>query len=66
MNEVKFKVGLKAEWEALESKDPMTIYFLLDTQEMYKGNLLMGTGRIENLNQEETIEIYGGSATDNI
>lgn len=64
MNEVKFKVGTYEEYKALSNPDESCIYFLLDTKQLFKGSILMGTGNIEGLSQSEKIELYGGSATE--
>lgn len=64
MNDVKFKVGTLQEYEALQTKDENCIYFLLDARRLYKGSILMGSGNIEGLLQNEPIELYGGSATE--
>ena len=67
MNSVSFKQGLQAEWQALVDAgtvDQNTLYFCIDTKRIYKGSLLFGSGRIENLQQRDDIEIYGGSASD--
>lgn len=64
MNEVKFKVGTLQEYEALPNPDPMTLYFILDSKQIFKGSILMGSGNIEGLLQNENIELYGGSATE--
>lgn len=43
---VKFlSVRLKATFEALEVKDSLTLYWIEETQELYKGGSLFGTGR---------------------
>ena len=40
-----FKFGTKAQYNALAVKDPNTLYWLYDVQELYKGNVLYGVGR---------------------
>lgn len=44
MANVIFKVGTKALFTALEQKDTNTLYWLIDTKEIYKGDVLFGTG----------------------
>ena len=61
---VKFLSGLQAEYDSLEVKDENTLYFIIDTHRIYRGSLLVASGLIENLMQNEDIELYGGSATD--
>ena len=39
-NNVIFKVGTKALYNALEQKDTNTLYWLTDTKEIYKGDTL--------------------------
>ena len=68
MNEVLFKQGLKSEWQALKNAgtlDQNTLYFCVDSHEIYKGNLLFGTCKMENMTQSSNtiVEFYGGSAT---
>lgn len=43
---VRFKIGTKAQYLALSVKDPFTLYWLRDTQELFKGDELYGIGRI--------------------
>ena len=40
-----FKVGTKEAFQAVEQKNVSTLYWLTDTQELYKGDLLFGTGK---------------------
>ena len=44
MAAVIFKTGLQADFDALAVKDSNCLYFLTDTERIYKGNLLMGVG----------------------
>lgn len=44
MANVIFKYGTKAQYEALATKDSNALYWLLDTQEIYRGSVLFGTG----------------------
>lgn len=44
MANVIFKIGTKAKFEALEKKDPNTLYWLHDVLELYKGDELYGKG----------------------
>ena len=44
MANVLFKVGTRAEYDALLRPDPNTLYWLTDTQELRKGSFLFGTG----------------------
>ncbi len=43
-NNVNFKFGTKAKHDALEVKDPHTLYFLSDVLELWKGDELYGKG----------------------
>lgn len=45
MANVLFKFGTKAQYDALTTYDQSTLYWLTDTQELYKGNVLFGVGR---------------------
>ena len=45
MANVIFKVGTRAQFEALLEKNVNTLYWLTDTQELYKGDILYGVGR---------------------
>lgn len=44
MANVIFKVGLRAQFDALTTKDANTLYWLPDTQELFKGDVLFGVG----------------------
>ena len=44
MANVKFRVGTRAQYEALSIRDPNTLYWLTDTLELRKGEFLYGTG----------------------
>lgn len=44
MDNVLFKIGTKASYEALATKSDSTLYWLTDTHELYKGATLFGTG----------------------
>lgn len=44
MANVIFKVGTSAQYLALATKDANTLYWLTDTQELYKGDVLYGVG----------------------
>lgn len=44
-----FKRGLRAQFDALTVKDGNTLYWLSDTQELYMGDILYGTGKIGEL-----------------
>ena len=46
MANVIFKVGSKTLFNALEQKDINTLYWLTDTNEIYKGDALFGSGRV--------------------
>ena len=61
---LKLLVGSQAEYDALEVKDSNALYFIIDTHRIYRGSLLFASGLIENLEQHDNIELYGGSATD--
>ena len=41
---VLFKVGTRAQFDAIVTKNQNTLYWLSDTQELYKGDILFGTG----------------------
>lgn len=43
---VLFKVGTKAQFQALSIKSENTLYWLTDTQELYKGDVLFGIGAL--------------------
>lgn len=43
---VLFKVGTKAQFRALSIKNVNTLYWLTDTQELYKGDVLFGIGAL--------------------
>ena len=44
MANVLFKFGTKAQFEAIATKSETTLYWLTDTQELYKGDILFGKG----------------------
>jgi hypothetical protein len=46
MNVKFYSVKLKATFTALESKDPLALYWIAETSELYKGDQLFGTGAI--------------------
>lgn len=80
MARVRVKYGTKARYDALETKDPNTLYFITDRGLVYKGDILVtnkfsvvehGTGdnhRItvtdNSTNPPSTIAIYGNEAID--
>ena len=41
---VKFYFGSQAKYDALLEKNPMALYFIEDTQRLYKGDVLLATG----------------------
>ena len=43
---VLFKIGTKAQFDAIVTKSEATLYWLTDTQELYKGDVLFGTGAL--------------------
>lgn len=53
MANVNFKFGTKEKYVELPIKDPNTLYWLTDTQEVYKGDILFGIGA------EATEEVAG-------
>ena len=61
---MKLLVGSQAEYDALEVKDSNALYFIIDTHRIYRGSLLFASGLIENLGQNESFELFGGTATD--
>lgn len=46
MANVLFKIGTKAQFQAIATKSETTLYWLSDTQELYKGDVLFGTGAL--------------------
>ncbi len=44
MASVLFRVGTREQYDALEAHDSNTLYFLTDTQELIKGDVLFGIG----------------------
>ena len=46
MANVLFKVGTKEQFKAIVTKSETTLYWLTDTQELYKGDVLFGTGAL--------------------
>lgn len=46
MANVLFKVGTREQFNAIETKSEVTLYWLTDTQELYKGDVLYGTGAL--------------------
>ena len=46
MANVLFKIGTKAQFQAIGTKSETTLYWLSDTQELYKGDVLFGTGAL--------------------
>ena len=63
-NILKFLAGSQAQYDALQVKDDDTLYFIIDTHRIYRGDKLFASGLIENLEQVSNIELYGGSAAD--
>ena len=63
-NILKFLAGSQAQYDALQVKDDNTLYFIIDTHRIYRGDILFASGLIEKLEQINDIELYGGSATD--
>ena len=45
MANVLFRVGTRAQYNALATRDPNTLYWLTDTQELRKGDFLYGIGK---------------------
>lgn len=45
MANVLFKVGTSEQFQNITTKNETTLYWLTDTQELYKGDVLFGTGR---------------------
>ena len=43
---VLFKVGTRAQFDAIATKSEITLYWLSDTQELYKGDVLFGKGAL--------------------
>lgn len=46
MANVLFKIGTRAQFDAIVTKSETTLYWLSDTQELYKGDILFGTGAL--------------------
>ena len=46
MANVLFKSGTRAQFDAIVTKSETTLYWLTDTQELYKGDILFGTGAL--------------------
>lgn len=44
MANVKFYFGIQEKYDALAQKDSLALYFITDTQRLYKGDILMATG----------------------
>ena len=44
MANVIFKQGTRAQYDAIATKDSNTLYWLSDTQELFKGDVLYGKG----------------------
>lgn len=44
MANVIFRTGTRAQYDALATKDANTLYWLTDTQELFKGEALFGKG----------------------
>ena len=44
MANVIFKQGTRAQYDAIATKDVNTLYWLTDTQELFKGEVLYGKG----------------------
>mgnify|MGYP003297315125 CR=1 FL=1 len=61
---VKFLVGSQEEYDSLEVKDDKALYFIMNTHRIYRGDTLFASGLLENLEQNEVVEFYGGSAID--
>ena len=45
MSKSLFEVGTKAQFDALEVKDDSVMYWITDTQELYKGNVRYAIGK---------------------
>ena len=41
-----FKIGTRAQFDAIVTKNQNTLYWLSDTQELYKGDVLFGKGAL--------------------
>lgn len=41
-----FKIGTRAQFDAIVTTNPNTLYWLSDTQELYKGDILFGKGAL--------------------
>lgn len=52
MANVIFKQGLESQFTAVEQKDVNTLYWLTDTQEVYKGDIRFASGRVATENND--------------
>lgn len=65
MNDIlKLLVGTQEQYDGLQVKNDNTLYFILDTHRIYRGEQLFASGLIENLEQSSAIELFGGTAAD--
>ena len=44
-----FLTGTQAQYDSLLNKDDGTLYFILDTHRIYRGEVMFASGLIENL-----------------
>lgn len=56
-NKVRFKWGTQAQYDALETKDDLSLYFLLDTHQLYKGAARIGSNYYYNGNATGDIDL---------
>ena len=45
---VRFYFGLQSKYDALVEKNPLALYFIEDTNRLYKGDILIATGAVVN------------------
>ena len=47
-----FEIGTKAEFSTLKTKDDNILYWLTDTQELYKGNIRYAVGKLADVDSD--------------
>lgn len=63
-NKVRFKWGTQAQYDALNTKDDLSLYFLLDTHQLYKGNVRIGSNYYYNSSATGDIDLDASAALD--
>ena len=65
MANVYFKRGTQAQYDALETKDQNSLYWVEDTQRLYNGNTLFGNGKaVSGLTPVDASVVVGGEGTE--